>query len=139
MMLESNGECRGSPRRAGSRLDNRGSAKVEAMIGRVEPTVKSNVFWFAAIALAIYVIERAIVASGAIDRNPAIISAAIAFDLIVVVPFLYWLFVVRPRVVSLRTLLPVVLLSLLGARLLLPAEHRSFVPVLRWLLAPLEI
>jgi hypothetical protein len=64
---------------------------------------------------------------------------AITFDLLVFVPFVWWLIMVRGGQASLRTLVPVIVLSIAGARLVLPREQQSMLPWMRWLIAPAEV
>ena len=109
------------------------------------PTRSRSAAWhphtlaLAAFASAVYLVECAVVRSAAFAARPDLLAAAVAADLTLVVPVAYWALVVRRGVASLRSLLPAVALSVLGARLVLPAEHRSFVGLLRYATVPLEL
>jgi len=92
-----------------------------------------------AFAAAVYSAALALIRTPAFAERPDLLSFAIALDITLVVPLAYWALVVRRRTASWRSLLPVVALSLLGARLVLPAEHRSFVGLVRYATLPLEL
>jgi hypothetical protein len=94
---------------------------------------------FALLALGVYIVEGIAATSAALDRRPVLVGGAITFDLVVAVPLAWWLLVVRKGAASLRSLLPVVLLSMLGARLVLPTDHQGALPWMRVLVAPLEL
>jgi hypothetical protein len=91
------------------------------------------------VATIVYAAALLIVHSAAFAARPGVLSAALAFDLVVTVPAAYWWLVVRPGTARARTLLPVVALSVIGAKLVLPAEHRAFVGLVRYATAPLEL
>ena len=94
---------------------------------------------FALLALAVYVTALTLVASNAFARRPALGEMAITFDLLVFVPFAWWLILVRGGQASLRTLVPVIVASIAGARLVLPREQQAMLPWVRWLIAPVEV
>jgi hypothetical protein len=94
---------------------------------------------FALLALAVYVTALTLVASNAFARRPALGEMAITFDLLVFVPFAWWLILVRGGQASLRTLVPVIVASIAGARLVLPREQQAMLPWVRWLFAPAEV
>jgi hypothetical protein len=106
---------------------------------RSAPLITRRTAAFALLALATYVTASTLVTSNAFARRPALGEMAITFDLLVFVPFVWWLVVVRGGQASLRTLVPVILVSLAGARLVLPREQQSMLPWVRWLVAPAEV
>jgi hypothetical protein len=70
--------------------------------------------------------------------RPEVLAGAVLLDLAVVVPLLYFLFFLRGRQWPLG-LLPVFLLSLVGASLVLPGEYGRFLPRARLLALPAEL
>lgn len=90
-------------------------------------------------ATAVYAVAVAIARSAAFAARPDVVGAALAADLVVTAPAAYWWLVVRPGAARARTLLPVVALSVAGAKLVLPAGHQSFVGLVRWATAPVEL
>jgi hypothetical protein len=88
---------------------------------------------------AVYGIESAIVRSFAFRARPDLLSAAIAVDLIVVVPLAYWLCIVRAGGAGLRSVLVVVVLSVIGARYVLPPAHRGIAGAARYLTFAIEL
>lgn len=62
----------------------------------------------------------------------------ITFDLCITIPFLYYLFVVRPGHAAPLSLVPVFVASLLIARAVVPTPHQEFLGQLWYLLIPVE-
>lgn len=91
------------------------------------------------VAAAVYGAALGIVRMPAFALHPRVLSAALAIDLMGTVPFAYWWLVVRPGVARARTLLPVIALSVVGAKLVLPPEYVRLVGLVRWATAPLEL
>lgn len=100
---------------------------------------RSSLVIFALLASAVYATEVLAVRL-ALSRvaRPDLLAAAVAFDLVVVVPAAYWWLCVRARAPAWRVL-PVVAASLAGAALVLPAGHDGVVRAVRWLAAPAEL
>ncbi|MDB4949874.1 MAG: hypothetical protein JWM27_2523 [Gemmatimonadetes bacterium] len=98
-----------------------------------------SVLPFALLATAVYVAEVLTVRM-ALPRSssPGLMAAAVAFDLAVVLPAAFWFTFLRGRAPAWR-IMPVLLLSLLGAAAVLPAAYRGVVPVLRFAAAPAEL
>jgi hypothetical protein len=103
------------------------------------PRLRTRTLALAAFAAAVYAAALVIVRTAAFDASPDLLGTALAADLVVVVPGVYWWLLVRRGAASWRSLLAVVALSVLGARLVLPVEHRSFVGLVRYATAPLEL
>jgi hypothetical protein len=99
----------------------------------------SSLLSFALLATAVYAAEILTVRL-AIPRaaSPGLVAAAVAFDLIVVVPAAYWFLLLRGRQPASRVM-PAFLLGLMGAAAVLPATYRGIVPVVRLLAAPAEL
>jgi hypothetical protein len=92
---------------------------------------------FAAAAVAIYAVAIGLVVSLPRLRHPDVVATAVMVDLTIVVPLLFAVLVRRPG--SWAGILPVFLLSLLGARLVVPASARAALPVLRLFAVPAEL
>jgi len=105
----------------------------------VTPAQRTWLIAFVVGVFAVYGIESAIVRSSAFLARPDLLSAAIAIDLIVVVPLAYWLCIVRAGGARLRSVLVVVVLSVIGARYVLPPAHRSIAGAARYLTFVLEL
>jgi hypothetical protein len=91
------------------------------------------------VVLAAYLSAVALVHTSGFTRQPETLSLVVAVELVVLVPIAYWLFVVRRGRARPRTVLLAVVCSVLGARLVLPAAHRSFVTGARFLTFALEL
>lgn len=87
----------------------------------------------------IYVVEALVARSGAFVRHPQLVAGAVAIDLTVVVPLLYWAAVVRRRLARWSTVIGVFLASLIGARLVLPVGQAGMLVWERLLVAPVEL
>jgi hypothetical protein len=99
----------------------------------------SSLLSFALLVTAVYATEILTVRL-AIPRSssPGLLAAAVAFDLVVVVPGAYWFMRLRGRRPAARVM-PVFLLSLMGAAAVLPATYRGMVPLVRLVAAPAEL
>ncbi|MEO8946720.1 MAG: hypothetical protein ABI338_09480 [Gemmatimonadaceae bacterium] len=95
--------------------------------------------WFGALATATYLIWFGMVHAPGFRIHPDALSWGAAFDLTITVPFAYWLLVVRRGKASLRSILWVIALSVLGAKLLLLHSHPAFLPWIRLATAPIEL
>jgi hypothetical protein len=80
-----------------------------------------------------------IVRTAAFARRPDLLSTALAVDLCVTIPLAWTWLLVRPGLVRARTVLLVVGLGALTARLMLPASERSLALGARLLTAPAEL
>lgn len=92
-----------------------------------------------AITAAVYGVEIAAVHSASFVRHPQTIAGAVAFDLTVFVPFLYWAVVVRRKLARASTVVGVFVASLIGARLVLPVDQAGMLVWERLLVAPAEL
>lgn len=94
---------------------------------------------FGLITLGIYATATTIAASPLFARAPRLGAAAISFDLLVSVPFFFWLLVMRPRGLRWFTLVPVVVASGYAGLLVLPAASQQYLGYARLLTAPAEL
>lgn len=85
--------------------------------GRFSPAV-----WFAAIAALIVAAEWTLASHLHLLPHPSVLAPAIALDLIVGLPLLFAALVIRRSALTWRAAVPVLVLSALVARALLPAE-----------------
>jgi len=108
-------------------------------MARTIPLITRRTASFGLLALTVYVTALTLVTTNAFARRPTLGEMAISFDLLVFVPFVWWLIVVRSGQASLRTLVPVILASIVGARLVLPRDHQAMLPWVRWMMAPVEL
>ena len=67
-----------------------------------------------------------------------LIARALTIDLMIVVPFIYWLFMVRKQGWPWITLVPVLFMSFYVASFILPEENRQLLDLFPYLLVPLE-
>lgn len=93
---------------------------------------------FTVFVAAVYAATLGIVHSAAFAGRPDLLGPAVAADLTLVVPLAYWALVVHRGAAAIRSLLPAVALSVLGAKLVLPTSHQRFVGLLRYATMPLE-
>jgi hypothetical protein len=95
--------------------------------------------WFLPLAAALYTFCTLSLRSQAFALRPGLISGAVTFDFVVSVPFLYWWFMVRKARWPALSMLPVLVLCLLMASLLLPAEHRQPLRLAQYLVIVAEL
>ncbi len=94
---------------------------------------------FGVVALLIFAIDGSIARSSWFLARPDLFTAAITFDLTIVVTLAYWLIVVRRGAATARTLIPVFVFAVGAATLTLPPGHRGLVHYARFLAAPFEV
>jgi hypothetical protein len=92
-----------------------------------------------AITAAVYAASLVIVRTSAFAASPDLLSFGVAADLTLVIPLACWVLVLRRSTMTIRSLLPVLAISVLGAKLVLPVEHRSFIAFVRYATVPLEL
>lgn len=78
---------------------------------------------FALLAIGVYAAEVAIVRMRPAFEQPDLVAVGVMLDLIVVVPLAYWFLAVRRGGWPRLSVVPVVLLGVLGAALMLPQER----------------
>jgi hypothetical protein len=81
-------------------------------------------------ALAISSLSGWVVASPRFDAHAGLLSYAVLADLVVTMPVFYYYVVIRGRSVSPATVLPIVMLGLIRARMLIPAKQLPGVELL---------
>jgi hypothetical protein len=95
--------------------------------------------WFLPLAAALYAFCILSLHSQALTLRPDLISGAVTFDFTVSVPTLYWWFMVRKARWPALSMLPALVLCLLIAWLLLPAEHRQPLRLAQYLVVFAEL
>lgn len=103
------------------------------------PRLKPTLLALGAVVAAVYLVEGFVVRSGAFGRHPQLVAGAVAFDLTIFVPALYWLTVVRRGLARWSTVIGVFVASLIGARLVLPVGQAGMLVWERLLVAPVEL
>jgi hypothetical protein len=67
------------------------------------------------------------------------VAVGLTLDLVVVVPLTFYLFVIRRRALPIVALVPILVLSVLAASRIIPAEHQQMLRVLEALAVPMEL
>lgn len=98
-----------------------------------------HLFAFTLLAVGIYAAEVAIVRMRPGWERPDLVAIGVMSDLIVVVPLVYWFLAVRRGGWPRLSVVPVVLLGILGAALMLPQDRGLLREVLEVLAIPYEI
>lgn len=94
---------------------------------------------FLTLAAAVLTASWAIASSPAFLASPDVLSAAVALDVVLVIPAAYWALVVRRRLGHARTLIPIIALCILAASAIVPAGHAGVLARARHLIIPAEI
>ena len=94
---------------------------------------------FSLAALAIVCAEWWIVHSLFFQRNPDAIAIGATFDLVAVIPALYYFLVLRPKRSSLLYMIPCFALCALAARWIIPAANQEYLHSLKRLSPALEV
>jgi hypothetical protein len=94
---------------------------------------------FGVLAAGVHAAAAAVVASPLFVRAPDVGAAAVTFDLLVTVPFFFWLLVIRRTKLPWISIVPVVLLGLLTASYILPDDRQQYLDLARMAVAPAEI
>ena len=102
-------------------------------------SLRSPALWFPALALSVYGFAAWVGGRLAHWDEPDILAWAITLDLVITVPLGFHLLVGRGRGYPILRSVPLAILGFVIARLVLPAEHRSPLPVVEMLLFPLEL
>lgn len=95
-------------------------------IGMTNRLQKSSYLFFALVCL-ILIADTTLVRTLPYASDDRLLTYALLFDFMLVIPLLYWLFVVRPKGKSISRVLSLPLLGALAAWLVLPATMRSTV------------
>lgn len=112
----------------------------EISLKRHVQTTATLAYWrFLVGALGVVGASSAALHSPYSSTHPDATSFAVALAISAGVPLLYWILLTRPGVTTRRSMPRVIVLALLGARLILPAAHRSFLGGARYVAAPFEL
>lgn len=94
---------------------------------------------FALLATGIYAAEVAVLRMRPLWGRPEFVALGVMLDLIVMVPLVYWFLAIRRGGWPRATLIPVVLLGILGSALMLPRHHELLGKFVETLAIPYEI
>jgi hypothetical protein len=94
---------------------------------------------FAGITVAIYAAALPIAGMLPSVDYPELVAAAVALDIVAVVPLAFYLLILRRRRLPIVTILPVLVLSAVAAAWILPRDHRQPLRLLEILVIPLEL
>jgi len=94
---------------------------------------------FAVVAASIVAIEIAIVHSHRFALNVDVASWAVTFDLTIIIPAIYYFFVVRSGRARAMTTAPVFVIGAFIAAMILPRDHQQFLHQLRLVAVPLDV
>lgn len=101
--------------------------------------VRSPFSLFALIAVGVVAASVAVVTSASYAASPGVLSAAVAADLVLVIPAVYWLLVLRRGAARWSSALPLVAVCLVVAHLVIPAGQWGVLAWLRFVVAPAEL
>lgn len=93
---------------------------------------------FAGIVTGVYATALAVVGRLPHLERASAVAVGLTLDMVVVVPLAFYLLIVRRRGLSIVTLAPVLVLSVLAASRVLPTDHQQPLRVLEALAAPME-
>ena len=96
------------------------------------------VSFFLPIAIVAVGICYIVINSASYHTNTNLFSLAVTFDLVIFVPFVYYLFIRKTNVHKI-TIIPVVFISFAVASFILPAQGHTYIKLAEFLVAPLEL
>ncbi len=105
------------------------------MTARLNP----RLLLFLALATAILGVEYVVAGGAAFAERPDLFSLAVAFDIHIIIPILYYLLAVRRGGMPLISIMPVLLASGVAAALIIPAEHARAADLLGLAVVPVEL
>lgn len=95
---------------------------------------------FVGIVTGVYATALAVVGQlSHMEARAGAVAVALTLDLVVVVPLAFYLLVVRRRALPIVTLVPILVLSVLGASRVIPAGHQQMLRLLEALALPMEL
>jgi len=101
----------------------------------------ANACWtfFIALAVSICAAEIWIVSSAFFMQNPNALAFGVTVDLVIVIPSLYYFFVLRKKQAPIISLVPVIILSLAVASFILPAGQQNYLEAVKKTVPLLEL
>ena len=102
-------------------------------------TRRNSLVAFATLTLLLLAVDVWIATLIETSRQPGILAIAIAADLTVGVPLLYYLLVVRKRLLPLFSIVPVFILTLVVVRFILPPSQQSYLEFGEFLIPAFEL
>ncbi|BBI31023.1 hypothetical protein [Cohnella abietis] len=98
--------------------------------------LQRSYFWFLALTMLILLTDTLTVRSFSLADQDPVLVYALMFDFMLVIPFLYWLFILRKKGKSITKIIPLPLLGALVVWLVLPVHLRGSVWSAVW---PVEL
>lgn len=105
----------------------------------MEARRRIHALWFAGITCGVYAAALAIAARLPHLGRSGPVALGLTLDMVVVVPLAFYFLLVRRTRLPLAALVPVLVLSVLAASRVLPAEHQYALRLIEWLAAPAEV
>jgi hypothetical protein len=91
-----------------------------------------SIVWFLCLAALILIVDTTVVRTLPSTDTDQFFGYAIVFDFALVIPLLYWLFIVRPKGKSVRKAVPITIVGAATAWFVLPATLRGVVWSVMW-------
>ena len=102
-------------------------------------TRRRSLIAFVSLSLVLVLLETWIATRVEASPRPGMLSIAIAIDLVVGVPLLYYLLLVRKKFLPLSSIVPVCILTLLTIRFILPSSEQSSLRFSDFLIPAIEL
>ncbi len=110
--------------------------KVFSSIGKKE---SAPIIWFTACVLILLGIEFGVTQTSAYPLHGGLFSTAIALDICLGVPLLYWLLIVRPRGVDAITIVPVFVAAFIVTKILIPRTYHDSLAFIEYGVVAVEL
>ncbi|MFC5402566.1 hypothetical protein [Cohnella soli] len=101
-----------------------------------QPKLQRSTFWSLGIILFILAADIAAIRSFPADEQDSILAYGVMLDFMLVIPFLYWLLIMRRQGKPIKKAFVLPLLGAVAAWLILPAQSRHLVKDVAW---PIEL
>ncbi|MCX7747574.1 MAG: PH domain-containing protein [Clostridia bacterium] len=102
-------------------------------------TIRKKAVLFIMMAISVCIFESWLIQSRTFMNASNVFSLAITLDICLLLPAVYWLFVVRKSTLPSITMVPVFLLSVVAANVILPGQYHKYLDLLVMLIPVLEI
>lgn len=102
-------------------------------------TRRNSLICFASLCLVNVLVQMLVVKSARFAQYPRLFSHSVTVDIVILIPLLYYIFVVRKKIASPGTIAFVVILSAAAAYSILPSGHRLHLNYLKILLPAFEL
>lgn len=102
-------------------------------------TRRRSLIAFASLSILLLSLETWIVMRVEATPRPGILTIAVAMDLAIGIPLLYYLLIVRKKFLPLSSMVPVFVLTLLAIRFIVPESEQSFLRFSDFLILAIEL